>query len=911
MYDDERYGLVEVPTTASNSSSSAEESSSLRRRRCRVQQFRPWDVVCLVFAARSPSSLLPPGRRRRSEPSGCGSSCTPANDVGGGCAGDGDESAGGADGVDRHRDSDGASSSSSSSSTEAVATPSCVVLQAVPTSARRPVRRRRRKDEDDDEENTTVFVHPILYDFLSSSSAAAAANERRFADSATAAKAASGESDDNSSGDDKDAYRVSIGPMSLPSAVSSLEEYDDDENLERGGDRCRNEWVLYKAQDTEEDVPDGAEVHVTCLHSDFCSTGDSNSWNRVLARALEGRWIMKRAVLLVSAADCSTEEEGCVILKVEDVVWPDGDRKRQSNESGEIAFRLGTSYSFSVVDCSAPNDRRGKNAPTSVPPLDWADGTCPGYQSVLTELEQLLRIEGTASPSGIILTGCAGVGKTRLASCLASLVISNVPSDIHWVSVHDLLLRAGWAAEDDMFGFIVPITSSLSPLIVVLDDLDVLAAEGADSAASLDHERRVVWNSLLQAVDQHNIGPTGRVVRFLGIARDVSQLPPDLFKVGRLEKQVLMIPPSQDQRESILYSILQGAGCDSDLCQLWSELLARMTAGCVAADLRCLCADACTRAIAETREAGEATLSWDHLFEAAKSCVPSQLAALDVTKPHVQIAECAQEDWQRIHDRSWNTFAGNERVKKRIYRTVVVPWRAHLSRDAGGYFKSLVPPSGVLFHGPSGNGKTLAAKCLGSSLGLPMIGVRAAGILDKWLGGSEAAVRSLFARARAAAPSILFFDEIDAIASNRASEGEATGVMSRLLSTLLNEMDGVTSSQKDKVLVVACTNRLDSLDAALLRPGRLEEHIELPHPCEADAGKVLELHLARARVDDGVDLQAVASNLVSSGKRAASAATIEGVAREAVLRAIRRSKDYSEVSVQADDFEEAIRSLQL
>jgi SpoVK/Ycf46/Vps4 family AAA+-type ATPase len=116
---------------------------------------------------------------------------------------------------------------------------------------------------------------------------------------------------------------------------------------------------------------------------------------------------------------------------------------------------------------------------------------------------------------------------------------------------------------------------------------------------------------------------------------------------------------------------------------------------------------------------------------------------------------------------------------------------------------------------------------MADSLQLPMIQVRAADILDKWLGGSEALLRSLFSRARAASPCILFLDEIDAIANNR-EEDDTNDFTSRILSTLLNEMDGVSSAiQKSRVLVVACTNRLGSLDSALLRPGRLQEHFYL------------------------------------------------------------------------------------
>ena len=169
------------------------------------------------------------------------------------------------------------------------------------------------------------------------------------------------------------------------------------------------------------------------------------------------------------------------------------------------------------------------------------------------------------------------------------------------------------------------------------------------------------------------------------------------------------------------------------------------------------------------------------------STVPSQLALLDVVKPASHNV-MDTTDWRTIHSESWKQLSGCDATKKRIYRTVVLPWRRVYLSSTGpadlALAGAIVPPSGVLFHGPSGVGKTVAATCLASSLGLPMIRVRAADVLDKWLGGSEAIIRSLFARARSAAPCVLLFDEIDAIATNRSTDSDTVDVMSRVLSTL-------------------------------------------------------------------------------------------------------------------------------
>jgi SpoVK/Ycf46/Vps4 family AAA+-type ATPase len=421
----------------------------------------------------------------------------------------------------------------------------------------------------------------------------------------------------------------------------------------------------------------------------------------------------------------------------------------------------------------------------------------------------------------------------------------------------------------------------------------------------LDPERRLVYNSLLQVADKL----IEKCIPVLGIAHTATQLPAELTKNGRLEKEVSVPPPTQLQREHILLHTLQETDIDSQLCQKWAEALAPTTAGCVAADIRRICADAWTRVWARTGEASTSP-SWSDLRDAVHRCVPSQLATLDVTKGPTFDNICSHDDWPQIHDLAWKDFAGYPEIKKRVYRTVVVPWRRRLksSESEATPSSTLSPPSGILFHGASGCGKTLAAQCLAASLALPMIKVRASDVLDKWLGGSEAAIRSLFSRARAAEPVILFFDEIDAIASNRATDGETSDVMARLLSTLLNEMDGVSSGRQANVVVVACTNRLDTLDAALLRPGRLEEHVLLQEPTARDAAHILRLNLARARLQDNVDLERIGTQLVSTG---ASCADLEGISRAAVMVALRRASVSTEVSISNDDFSDAMDALKV
>ena len=182
-------------------------------------------------------------------------------------------------------------------------------------------------------------------------------------------------------------------------------------------------------------------------------------------------------------------------------------------------------------------------------------------------------------------------------------------------------------------------------------------------------------------------------------------------------------------------------------------------------------------------------------------------------------------------------------------------------------------------------------------------------MLDQWLGGSEANLRSIFSRARAAAPCVLFFDELDSLATNRES-GDAdvtSGLHSRLLTTLLSEMDGIThAGGRGDVLVVGATNRREAIDAALLRPGRLEEHVFLPRPTASSILDILKIQTAQMPLDASVNLTQL-SDAFEANK--ASGAEIEGVCRDACLIAMRRysgKEELKHMSVLNLDLDEAM-----
>ena len=477
--------------------------------------------------------------------------------------------------------------------------------------------------------------------------------------------------------------------------------------------------------------------------------------------------------------------------------------------------------------------------------------------------------------------------------------------------------------------------------LLIIDDLDAIIgnsdemdSSSATISSSMESEQLRALNAVVKLVDAAVNDTADSRCFVLGISRaSWAQLPLQLARVGRFEKAVTIPSPTLGQRRDIFnfwlstLPILDIENKESTVTR-WADLLAPRTAGCVAADIRRICADALASAAARAPQIEDTNVKWEDVKEAARTCVPSQLASMDVipasSADYLGGNNDQPMDMKQEFELAWKDFGGYTAEKKQIYRMVVRPWKYHITEavtDAKQSSSSSIEaalgipkPSGVLFHGPPGVGKTMAAMCLASSMGLHCVKVRASEVFNQWLGGSEATLRSIFARARAASPCILFFDELDALATNReGGDSDVTsGVQSRILTTLLNEMDGITNAGgKHGVLVVAATNRLDSIDAALLRPGRLEEHILLSYPDSSSIHEILKLQTINMPIDkESVNLIELSDRLEKSQ---ASCADIEGICRDACLIAMRRCSErgtqLDNLSVLGIDFDTAFHRI--
>ncbi|OIQ68701.1 ATP-dependent zinc metalloprotease FtsH [mine drainage metagenome] len=272
--------------------------------------------------------------------------------------------------------------------------------------------------------------------------------------------------------------------------------------------------------------------------------------------------------------------------------------------------------------------------------------------------------------------------------------------------------------------------------------------------------------------------------------------------------------------------------------------------------------------------------------EASSEVAPSGLREVSVEVPNVR----------------WEDVGGLEPIKATLREAIAWPLSPPLLLVKIG----MQPPRGILLYGPPGNGKTLLVKALASQSNLNFISVKGPELLSKYIGESEQGVRELFARARHAAPCIIFLDEVDALAPKRGLDGRSP-VTDRVVSQLLTELDGVEALSD--VWVIAATNRLDMIDDALLRPGRLDFHLEVTRPDRAARAAILQVHLRDKPVDQGVNRAALAE--LTEGL---SAAEIRFVCDRAALNAIRRIfpamgsevVDVDTLRIEQRDFDDAL-----
>lgn len=483
-----------------------------------------------------------------------------------------------------------------------------------------------------------------------------------------------------------------------------------------------------------------------------------------------------------------------------------------------------------------------------------------GAQDVAARLAEWLELSldhqallaGLGAPGhlGVVLSGPAGVGKATLVRTVAAdrtLVELDGPT-VGAVAPDTALDRVRAAVAQVAGGGVLLVTdvesllpdasrTQLPPAPVATLVLDELRAATARPGVAL-----VVTTSEPDAVDPRLRAPD-LCDRDLGIA-----LPDARVRAGLLELLLRDLPTTEVDTAAV----------------------AARTPGFVAADLLALRRDAALRAAARARRGGaEPAISQEDLLAAAAATRPLSRSGTD----ELAVGSLALDDV-------------GDMVATKAALTEAVLWP--LQHPESFARLGVDPPRGVLLYGPPGCGKTFLVRALAGSGRLSVHAVKGGELMDRWVGASEKAVRDLFARARGSAPSLVFLDEVDALAPRRGQSSDS-GVADRVVAALLTELDGVEPLRD--VVVLGATNRPELVDPALLRPGRLERLVFVPPPDAEARAAVLRAAGAAVPLADDVDLDALAADLDGY-----SAADCTALLREAAMAAMRRSVDAAAVS---------------
>jgi len=461
----------------------------------------------------------------------------------------------------------------------------------------------------------------------------------------------------------------------------------------------------------------------------------------------------------------------------------------------------------------------------------------------LSEPERFRRL-GIDPPSGVLLHGPPGTGKTLIARAVAN----EVDAYFDTISGPEIVSKYKGESEERLREAFEQAEAN-APAILFIDEIDSIAGARDEDA---DMENRVVAQ-LLTLMD--GLEDRGRVV-VIGATNRVDTIDEALRRGGRFDREIEIGVPDEGGRREILDVHTREMPMTEDVDL---DRVAGRTHGFVGADLQSLTTEAAMNAL--RREKEDPDVSRED-YDAA-------LAAVDPSAMREYVAESPTVTFDDV--------GGLEEAKDTLTEAVQWPLVYGPLFDAA----KTDPPTGVLLYGPPGTGKTLLARAVAGESGVNFVHVNGPELLDRYVGESEKAVREVFDRARQTAPSIVFLDEIDAVAGQR---GETHEVTERVVSQLLTELDGVTDNPN--LVVLAATNRRDGLDDALLRPGRLEQHVEVPNPDEVARRKILEVHTEGKPLGDDVDLDRLAA--VTEGR---SGADLEALVRAASMRAIREVAD--------------------
>lgn len=495
-------------------------------------------------------------------------------------------------------------------------------------------------------------------------------------------------------------------------------------------------------------------------------------------------------------------------------------------------------------------------------------GGCRKQMAQIRELVELplrhpalFKSIGIKPPRGILLYGPPGTGKTLIARAVAN----ETGAFFFTINGPEIMSKMAGESESNLRKAFEEAEKN-APAIIFIDEIDAIAPKRDKTSGEV--ERRVV-SQLLTLMD--GMKARSNVVVIAATNRPNS-IDVALRRFGRFDREIDIGVPDALGRLEILriHTRNMKLADDVDL-----EQVAADTHGFVGSDLASLCSEAAMQQIREKME----------LIDLEDESIDADvLASLAVTQENFKFAlgisnpSALRETVVEVPNVTWGDIGGLEGVKRELQETIQYPVE-HPEK----FLKfGMNPSKGVLFYGPPGCGKTMLAKAIANECQANFISVKGPELLTMWFGESEANVREIFDKARAAAPCVLFFDELDSIAKARGTSAGDSGGSDRVLNQLLTEMDGMGA--KKNVFVIGATNRPDQIDPALLRPGRLDQLIYIPLPDQASRLAVLRASLRKSPIASDVDLAYLAQ--VTQGY---SGADLTEICQRACKLAIRES----------------------
>ena len=505
---------------------------------------------------------------------------------------------------------------------------------------------------------------------------------------------------------------------------------------------------------------------------------------------------------------------------------------------------------------------------------------------------ELFKRLGVEAPKGVLLHGPPGTGKTLLARAVANETNANFYS----IGGPEIMSKYYGESEEKLRNVFEQAEKN-APSIIFIDEIDSIAPKREEVSGEV--ERRIVAQ-LLSLMD--GLKSRGKVV-VIGATNRVNAIDPALRRPGRFDRELEIGVPDREGRLEILQIHTRGMPLAKDVNL---EKLADISHGFVGADLQSLSKEAGMRSL--RRILPNIDLSSESIpSDTLRKIIVTMTDFMDVIQEMEPSA--MREVFVEVPDISWDDIGGLESIKQEMQEAVEWP----LKYQGIFTFADAMPPKGILLYGPPGTGKTLMAKAAANESEANFISIKGPELLSKWVGESEKGVREIFRKARQAAPCIIFFDEVDAIAPKRGGDFGDSHVTERLISQLLTELDGLEILTN--VVVIAATNRPDIVDAALLRPGRFDRLLYVPPPDRDSRIQIIKIHIKKKPLDDDVNIEKLADQ--TEGYTGADIASLSSAAVMLALREhVAKFKDpkeaeehKEELKIHMTHFEDAMKKI--